>query len=364
MNRLAELRSFDILDTDPEIEMDEIAEMAKAIFNTPISVVSFMDDHRQWYKAKIGVKWSEVPLEDTFCRFTLGTPDETLVILDPLSDKRVHENPFVTAADGIRFYVSAPIVSFQGNVLGTVCAWDHKKHEVKDAQLEALKLLAKRVAISLETRKILKDQNQKIELFGHKLQKLTELSPGALFKLKTDPSAKNIKLDFLSSGISRLIPEADREAILTHPTVFLDWISPNLRFSFLRQFIHSAKCNSSFEMDIPVSLDGKSKIWLWIKARPEFEDGEINYYGTLQDISQKIAHINSLKKFLFDISHKLRAPVAKVKGVIHLIQDENSPETTMEMTPILYRSIDELDQILHQLNHEYSELINFVEDDN
>lgn len=364
MNRLAELRSFEIMDTDPEIEMLEIAEMAKAIFNTPISVVSFIDDRRQWYKAKIGVNWSEVPLEDTFCRFTLDSPDQTLVILDPLSDKRVHENPYVTAADGIRFYVSAPIVSFQGNVLGTVCAWDHQKHEVKEAQLEALKLLAKRVAISLETRKLLKDQHQKIELFGQKLQKLTELSPGAWFKLKTEPSAKHIKLDFLSSGISRLIPEANREEIITNPSVFLHWISPNLRFSFLRQFIHSAKRNSSFEMDIPVSVDGKKKIWLWIKARPDFEAGEINFYGTIQDISQKIAHVKSLRKFLFDISHKLRAPVAKIKGVIHLIQEENNPDSTLEMTPILYRSMDELDQILHQLNHEYSDLIDFVEDEN
>lgn len=363
MNRLIELRSFDILDTDPEIEMNEIAEMAKAIFNTPISVVSFMDDHRQWYKAKIGVKWNEVPLEDTFCRFTLDSPDETLLILDPLTDERVHHNPYVSSADGIRFYVSAPIVSFQGNVLGTVCVWDHKKHEVKEAQLQALKLLAKRVAISLETRKLLKDQHQKIELFGQKLQRLTELSPGAMFKLKTDPSTKNIKLDFLSSGISRLLPEADPDEILSNPTIFLNWINPNLRFSFLRQFIHSSKCNSPFEMDIPVSVDGKSKIWLWIKARPEFEDGEINYYGTIQDISQKVAHVKSLKKFLFDISHKLRAPVAKIKGVIHLIRDENSAETTMEMIPFLYRSIEELDHILHKLNIEYSELIDFVEED-
>lgn len=363
MNRLAELLSFEILDTDPEIEMQEIAEMAKAIFNTPISVVSFMDDHRQWYKAKIGVNRSEVPLEDTFCRFTLDSPDETLLILDPLADERVHQNPYVTGADGIRFYVSAPIVSFQGNVLGTVCAWDHQKHEVKEAQLEALKLLAKRVVISLETRKLFKEQHHKIELFGRKLLKLTELSPGALFKLKTDPKAKHLKLDFLSSGISRLIPGANREVIISNPSVFLNWISPKFRFSLLRQFLRTTKSRSSVEMDIPVSVDGNTIIWLWFKARPELEDDEINNYGTVQDISQKIAHVKSLRKFLFDISHKLRAPVAKIKGVIHLIRDENSTDTTMELTPMLYRSVDELDQILYQLNREYSDLIDFVEDD-
>jgi len=66
MNRVEELISFDILDTDPEIEMDEIAEMAKALFGAPVSVVSFIDGKRQWYKSKVGVDWSEVPLKTLF----------------------------------------------------------------------------------------------------------------------------------------------------------------------------------------------------------------------------------------------------------------------------------------------------------
>ncbi|AMQ57135.1 GAF domain-containing protein [Algoriphagus sanaruensis] len=363
MDRLEELRSHAILDTDPEVEMDEIAQMANAIFNTPISVVSFIDDRRQWYKAKLGVKWSEVPLEDTFCRFTLDQPEDVLLILDPQHDERVSQNPYVLAEDGIRFYVSAPIVSSLGNVLGTVCTWDSEAHEVHKSQLEALRLLAKRVSISLETRKILRDQNKRIELFGEKLKNLTELSPGALFKIITDPWTKELSLDFLGGGISRLIPNLSQEEILENPAVFIRWVHPKFRVKLFRKFINSTKNSSSFEMDIPVQLPGQKRIWLWIKARPEFEGGKINFYGTIQDVSQKIAHLKSLKKFLFDISHKLRAPVAKMKGVLHLISDENTPENTLELTPFLFQSAEELDQVLFQLNHEYSNLVSGLEED-
>lgn len=364
MDRIADLISYSILDTDPEVEMDEIAQMAKAIFNTPTSIVSFMDDDRQWCKAKIGVSWSEVPLEDTFCRFTLDKPDEILLILDPLKDSRVSDNPYVVGEEGIRFYVSAPIISPHGNVLGTVCTWDSKMHEVQHAQLEALKLLARRVSISLETRKILKDQNRKIELYGDKLRRLTELSPGAFFRLVTDPWTKEAFLDFLSGGITRLLPGTSVESLEKNPTQFIDWISPKFRFKLLKEFVKATKCRCTFEMDVPViGPDGK-KTWLWVKARPEFEDGKINFYGTIQDISQKIAHIKSLRKFLFDISHKLRAPVAKLKAVLNVIEDENDPELTKEMTPYLSHSAEELDDCIFRLNDEYSDLVKLMLEEN
>ncbi|GAB2500121.1 GAF domain-containing protein [Algoriphagus taiwanensis] len=364
MDRLAELQSYAILDTDPEVEMNEIAEMAKAIFNTPISVVSFIDDHRQWYKAKIGVDWSEVPIEDTFCRFTMDSPEEVLLILDPLKDERVSDNPYVTCPEGIRFYVSAPIVSTHGNILGTLCAWDQKKHQVKKSQLIALKLLAKRVSISLETRKVLKDQNQKIELFGERLRKITELSPGALFKLNIEPQTKDISLDFLGGGIARLIPGINPEDILHNPSLFMDWVIPRFRFKLFRQFIKAINSNSPFEMDIPICLGNDNVLWLWIKARPEVQSGEINFYGTIQDIGQKIAHIKSIRKILFDISHKLRAPIAKMKGILSLMDFEKEPESLEELTPFLFQSSKELDAVIYELNNEYSELILDLEENN
>jgi hypothetical protein len=48
MDRLEDLHSYRILDTDPELELNDLAEIACAIFDTPVSLISFIDDKRQW----------------------------------------------------------------------------------------------------------------------------------------------------------------------------------------------------------------------------------------------------------------------------------------------------------------------------
>lgn len=362
MNRLEELRSYAILDTDPELELNDIAEMARAIFDTPISVVSFIDHRRQWYKSRIGVERTEVPIQDTFCQFTLDEPEEVLVILDPLHDYRVSSNPLVTQADGIRFYASAPIVSPHGNVLGTVCVWDKREHQVQQAQLDALKLLAKRVVIFLETRKILQDQDYTIELISEKLRKLTDLSPGALFKIIVNPRERTTKVDFMSEGISRLFPSTTKEEVLLDVDKFLQKIVPPFKFRLLKRFIQSNLTVRPFEMHFPVTMDRGKQSWFWIKARPEQVDGIINWYGTIQEMDQKMAHIGSLKKILFDISHKMRAPVARIKGIVDLMSHESDTSRLSEGDYIhfLNHSADQIDSCLRDLTKEYADLVSIL----
>lgn len=364
MNRLEELQSYAILDTESELEMIEIAETAKAIFDTPASVVSFIDDHRQWYKSKIGVERSEVPLAETFCQFTLDCPDQILVILDPLHDERVSSNPSVTCSDGIRFYASAPIVSPSRNVLGTVCVWDSKRHQVQQTQVDALKLLAKRVALFLETKKILQRQDQTIELIGEKLKKLTDLSPGALFKLIVNPQDRTVKVDFLSEGITRLLPGTSAEEVLKDPERFLQKVAHPYKFKLLKRFILSNLAMTPFEMDIPIELRGGKKSWFWIKARPERVGFQINWYGTVQEMDYKIAHIISLKKILFDISHKMRAPVARIKGLVEMMSDEAQNGSMAEVDYLNYLNIsaDQIDSCLHTLTKEYGEMVSLISD--
>lgn len=354
MNRVEELISFDILDTDPEIEMDEIAEMAKALFGAPISVVSFIDGKRQWYKSKIGVEWSEVPLEDTFCKFTLDKPDELLLIVEPEKDERVANNPYVIGEEGIKFYVSAPIVSSKGNVLGTVCVWDQKKHEVNESQLQALKILAKRVMISLETRKLLRKQKINIELASERLKKLTDFSPGALFKFKADPKRKKLEVEFISEGIKRLVPGIAKDKIRKNPKELIEKIRPPYQTRLLRSFVESNGTASAFELDIPLKTRKNKTEWFWLKARPERTGSTIEWYGTIQEIDQKIAHVESLKNMLFDISHKMRAPLAKIKGIVSIIKDDYpNSEDAKQLFSYLLDGTEELDACLRSLNDEY-----------
>ena len=60
--RLAALRAYDVLGSDPERPYDEITELAAQIAQCPASIISFMDDSHLWPKALYGMPPSKAPL--------------------------------------------------------------------------------------------------------------------------------------------------------------------------------------------------------------------------------------------------------------------------------------------------------------
>lgn len=118
--RLAILRSYGILDTAPEPAFDRIVELAQALFNAPIALISFIDRDRQWFKARAGFDGSETARQHSFCNHAIRQSG-VMVVPDAAEDARFAENPYVTGEPRIRFYAAAPLLSPEGARLGTVC---------------------------------------------------------------------------------------------------------------------------------------------------------------------------------------------------------------------------------------------------
>jgi hypothetical protein len=59
--RLHALRTLKFLDSSHEERFDRVNRMAKRMFNVSISLVSFVDEDRQWFKSKQGIDASEMP---------------------------------------------------------------------------------------------------------------------------------------------------------------------------------------------------------------------------------------------------------------------------------------------------------------
>jgi diguanylate cyclase (GGDEF)-like protein len=161
--RLAALRGYEILDTLPEPEYDDITYLASQICAAPIAMISLVDRDRQWYKAKVGVAVSETPRDVAFCAHAILEPDDLLVVPDALQDTRFADNPLVTAEPHIRFYAGAPLVTAGGACLGTLCVIDRVPRQLTDEQRRALRALSRQVMAVLDLRAALAHQARSAE---------------------------------------------------------------------------------------------------------------------------------------------------------------------------------------------------------
>lgn len=154
--RLAALRRYRILDTEPERSFDDLALLASHICGTPMALITLVDEHRQWFKSRVGVTIAETSRAVSFCTHAIRERD-LFVVQDALNDERFRNNPQVTGAPHYRFYAGAPLITPQGHALGTLCVADRKPRTLTPDQVEALDALRRQVEAQLELRLNLMD---------------------------------------------------------------------------------------------------------------------------------------------------------------------------------------------------------------
>lgn len=172
--RLETLRRFGVLDTLPEQGYDDVALMAAQICGTPIAAVSLVDADRQWFKSRVGLAASETPRDVAFCAHAILAPDRLFVVPDAAADPRFSDNPLVTGEPGVRFYAGAPLVTSNGEALGTLCVIDRVARQLTSEQERALAALARQVMSQLELRRAVMDLEEAAAERGRHLTRLED----------------------------------------------------------------------------------------------------------------------------------------------------------------------------------------------
>jgi len=157
-SRLASLRRYDILDTAPERSFDDIALLAAHICKAPIALVSFVDEERQWFKARVGLSLEETPRDISFCTHTICQPDGLLIVPDAQHDARFAESPMVAGEPHVRFYAGTRLMAPDGQALGTLCVKDVVPREIAAPEREALEALGRQVVTLLELRRSIRER--------------------------------------------------------------------------------------------------------------------------------------------------------------------------------------------------------------
>lgn len=150
--RLRTLQSFEVLDSPAEQAYDDIVQLASYICKTPIALVSLVDEDRQWFKAKVGLSAAETPRGHAFCAHAIHDPQHVMQVANATEDARFAQNPLVTGDPNIRFYAGAPLVTPDGDALGTLCVIDREPRTLTAAQSGALQILARMVMNQLHVR--------------------------------------------------------------------------------------------------------------------------------------------------------------------------------------------------------------------
>ena len=139
--RLFALNSLKLLDTQPEERFDRITSLAQRLFGVEMSLLSLVDEDRQWFKSKVGLDAEETSREISFCGHVINQ-DNVMVVEDASVDVRFHDNPLVTEGPSIRFYAGCPVRAPAGEKLGTLCLIDSKPRELTIQDRDVLAELA------------------------------------------------------------------------------------------------------------------------------------------------------------------------------------------------------------------------------
>ncbi|MFB9296860.1 ATP-binding protein [Persicitalea jodogahamensis] len=151
--RIDALKKYNILDSLPEADYDAITQLASYICQTPVALISFVDEKRQWFKSHHGFDKIETSREVAFCAYNILDPSTPLVVEDARVDERFANNPLVTGDPHIVFYAGVPLVNTDGYALGSLCVIDQEKRQLTEEQLTALGLMSRQVVSLLELRK-------------------------------------------------------------------------------------------------------------------------------------------------------------------------------------------------------------------
>ena len=279
--RLNALQEYEILNSLNEEEYDRITELASLICDVPISIVSLIDDNRQWFKSKVGLDVSETPRELAFCQYSIM--NKTIFeVEDAKLDDRFKDNPLVTGNPDIRFYAGAPLVDPNGYGLGSLCVIDRSPRKLTSAQRRSLQLLAAQVVTLIIERKQKKElvlTQLKLKASEEKLRLFFENSPGLMCTHDLDG-----KFLTVNNAGARMLGYTKEE--ITSMTLFQIVAQEN--HPLLNQYLEEIKSKGFYKGQmITIHKLGHPLIWMYDNVIAQMP-GQNNYViGNATDITDK-----------------------------------------------------------------------------
>lgn len=332
--RLLALYDYRMLDSPAEDEFDGITELASLICETPIALVTLIEEKRQWFKSRIGIEQQEIFRELTFCQYTIMETG-MMVVEDALLDARFKDFDMVKTG-AVRFYAGMPLIDENGFALGTICVADMKPNHLSDQQRKALHLLAKQVMMQMKAGKQRQIKQEQLVQSEAELRKFFEYSQGLMCTHELNGKL----LSFNSAGAEML---GYRPEELSDFSLF-DIIPPE-RHGYLKAYLDEIKAKEKVQGQmIILHKDGSRRTWMFSNVRVLSATGIPYVIGNAIDIDERHRLMNDLQEailqaekanlakseFLASMSHEIRTPLNGVIGFTDLVLKTSLSETQLQ----------------------------------
>lgn len=333
--RLAALRDYGVLDTPPEEGFDDLTALAAHICQTPIALISLVDQNRVWFKSAHGLDASEMPRDVAFCAHVMDEKAQYLVVPDTTRDDRFAGNPLVTGAPGLRFYAGALLRSDTNMPLGALCVADRIARELTPAQQEALRLVARQVMTQMELRRAMRRQDelvqQRVEA-EERFRRVVENVEDVVFE--ADIAGR---WTYLNPAWATLTGYTVEEGV---GAIFSDWVHPDDINSIDTERASYVEQGNRFWRSVQRYRTRQGGYrWVESHARLIFgKDGQLkSTVGTLRDITaahemalelrraREVAERSQrmMSDFVANMSHEVRTPLNGVLGLTKVLLSTN-----------------------------------------
>jgi len=340
--RLAALRSYGVLDTPPEPAFDDIARLAADACEAPIALVSLVDEHRQWFKAHVGLARRETPRHLSFCAHAIEA-DATMTVRDAAADARFATNALVIGEPGIRFYAGAPLVTPAGHRLGTLCVIDTEPRPrgLTDRQARSLGALAAQVVSQLELRREVRERTAteaRLRESEARFRHMADNAPVIVWMTDADN-----RTTYLNQNWYEFSGQSPAEA-LGHGWIAV--LHPDEMKTMGRLFAASAEVRVPF--DVEIRLRRRDGAWRWMinTARPRYSDegAFLGYIGSLIDITERktteaelgkaqddlmrVSRLSAMGAMATTLAHELNQPLtasSNYMAVVRMLLERSGP---------------------------------------
>ncbi|WP_291869097.1 PAS domain-containing protein [Bradyrhizobium sp.] len=317
-SRVAAVQAQDLSAFSESPDFNEITSFAAALCNTPIAVVSVVED-RQRFESGTGLEACESPRMSAFSTHT-GRERDLMVVPDAAEDSRFVNDPLVTGDPFIRFCAAAPLLSDDGTPCGSLCVMDRQPRDnLSQVQSHGLRVLASQIIVILRSRKAARgrlrmedETRQTLSQTEQKFRVLADTMPQMVWSTLPDGHHDYYNARWYEfTGMPEGSTDGEGWNGMFHPE------DQDMAWARWR---HSLRTGEPYEIEYRLRNARGDYRWTLGRALPVRDgDGRITrWFGTCTDIHEQKLLLEQREIVSQELSHRIKNIFSVIAGLISL----------------------------------------------